>query len=1000
MKGVVAAPPRKSMPHALDHGFFGRESELDALQAALQRAAAGQPCIVLLTGEPGIGKTRTAQQIADQAEQEKVRVLWGRCPEEPGAPPYWPWLQLIRRYAAVHDEAVPGSTIGSAAALIATLDAHMRPSLTEATPATSDCDTGQARFRLFDSIAGFWQRAAALEPLLLIFDDLHRADVPSLRLLEFVMAETGSSRLMVLGTYRDAEIVRQHPLSDTLAQFHRYARVQRLALHGFSAGESARFVAAAGVDSPDLAAALHEQSEGHPLFLIELTREMLRQRASTTKTAAGAARSGRRVPKGLREIIGARLNRLTPSCVQVLQNAAVIGREFGLELLGCLLDDMTPQQCHAAIEEARMAGLIDEPAHAGGCQFSHALVRDTLFDELPAHLRALVHQRIAAAIEARYQDDLAPWYSALAYHWHVAGPAGDVAKTVKYATKAAERARAMQAHEEAVRHYQLACAALASAPSTDAQRSLLLLGLGEAQTNAGEVARALATFADAAACARRSNDAEALARAAIGFGNAQWRHGGEGSAAVALIREALASGLPAAETSQRAALLSALCRALLFSNRPDDADAAFHEAVAIARRLDDPSALFGALSAIVPGRWFADRLDLRIEAAREALALVNRADRRDWAVVYLTGWHIGDLMEFGDTAAAAQTAQSRLATGPCIGEPFAEAVALTGLAMVATHQGRFAEAEPLAARAMACGARFDRANASGIFGVQMFTIRHQQGRLHELAPVLKLFLGSESEAAAWRPGLALLYCELGSREQARGIFEALAADGFVHPVPDTVWIASVAYLAEVCVWLDDAARAATLFDLLLPYAGRNIVFGAHTACLGAAARLLGMLATTLRRWDEAEQHFEHAMRFDAGTGGLPWLARSRVAFAAMLLRRARAGDRDRATSLLAMALSDASSLGMRSVQAQVIELQLQAGHGRRQQVHAAGLSARELQVLRLVAAGKTNQEIAASLCRSPATVAIHVRNILGKTHAANRAEAAAFAGRHGLLPAE
>ena len=459
------------------------------------------------------------------------------------------------------------------------------------------------------------------------------------------------------------------------------------------------------------------------------------------------------MPKGVRDVIGARLNRLTPSCVRVLQNAAVIGREFPFDLLCRLLDDLPEEHCVAAMEEAQAASLIDESTDPGSYQFSHALVRDTLYDELPASRRARLHQRIAAALETQYREDLTPCLSALAYHCHAAGPAGDTAKAIEYATRAAQRATAMQAHEEAIRHYSFVCSTLPTGASADAQRCRVLLGLGDAQNSAGDSALALATFTDAAACARRVGDSSLLARSAIGFGEAQWRLGIEGSEAVALTREALTQAAPA-NSRERTSLLTGLCQALLFSNRPDEAETAFHEAVAMARQLDDPWTLFRALCAILPGRWFPDRLVLRIGAAREAIELAQRVGHPEWLTPYLSGWHSGDLMESGDTATAAVTAQFHLVTGGTMREPFLEAVALAALSMIATHEGRFAEAEQLAARALRCGTRFDRANASGVFGVQMFTIRWQQGRLGELAPVLRQFLVSEiagRDVATW-PG--------------------------------------------------------------------------------------------------------------------------------------------------------------------------------------------------------------------------------------------------------
>lgn len=974
------------------HRFIGRQREIEALQLALARAGARQPGVVLLAGEPGIGKTRTAQELTAHAAGLGVLALWSRCPEEPGAPPYWPWLQLIRRYVSLQEAQALDETLGTAGAYLAALDPEHLGRLGADRPAPLESDAAKARFRFFDSIAGFWRRAAARQPLLLVIDDLHRADVPSLRLLEFVMAEADTSRLLVIGTYRDSEVTRQHPLSDTLAELHRHTAVQRFLLGGFSPAETAEFLATADATaSAELAAALHEQTEGHPLFLTELVLDRSQVRAPGART----------VPKGVREVIGARLNRLSPACLRVLQQAAVFGREFRLDLLQRVLADLTESECLAALTQAQFAYLIDAATEPGRYQFAHALIRETLYDELPAPQRGRWHQAIAQAFEREYESDLTPCLSALAHHYHAAGTAGDIAKAIEYATRAAEHASAMQAHEEASRHYLRACDLLAVSPATDVQRCRLLLALGSAQNSAGASELALVTFTNAAACARRAGEAGLLARSAIGFGDAQWRLGHEGSPAVALIREALAR-TAASDTRERTALLTALCQALLFSNQPDDAEKVFQEAVALARALDDPRMLFRALCAILPGRWFPDRLALRIAAAREATELVHRVGRPEWVAPYLSGWHTGDLMESGDTPAATATARFHLVTGEAMREPFNQAVAHAALAMIATHEGRFADAEPLALLALRCGQRFDRANAAGIFGVQMFTLRRHQGRLRELAPVLRQFLSTESPTATWQPGLAVLHCELGADEEARAVFEKLAAGGFAALAQDAIRVASLAYLAEVCVWLGDTVRAATLFELLLPYAERNLVFGAHTASFGAAARLLGMLATTLQRWDTAQRQFEYAIAFDQRSGARPWLAHSRREFAAMLLRRGGSGDRERALPLLESALAEARHLGMTALEQTVLDTRanINASANAEPLAPIAGLSLREVQVLRLVAAGKTNQEIASLLFRSPNTVANHVRNILGKTQAANRAEASAFAARHRLLPPE
>jgi DNA-binding CsgD family transcriptional regulator len=978
------------MDRPADRRFVGRHTELQTLQLALQRAIAGQPGLSLLAGEPGIGKTRTAQEMIAFAAQHQVLALWGRCPEEDGAPPYWPWVQLMRRWIALHDaEAL--ANVFAAASPLASLDPQFARHLPTPAAEPATADPAQARFRLFDAVAGFWQRAAARQPLLLVLDDLHRADVPSLKLLEFVMAEAGSARLQVLGTYRDAELTRQHPLADSLLQLHRHASVQRLLLGGFSAAETAEFVAAAGLPAPDLAVLMHEQTEGHPLFLAEMVRDMLPARAATGQDAGSASR---RVPRGVREVIGARLNALSAPCLELLQHAAVIGRQFSSALLGRLVDGTSAVPCHELLHEARTASLVDEGAEAW--QFSHMLVRDTLYDELPPARREALHRQVAVALEQQHAEDTMPVLSALAHHWHAAG---DPAQAIAYATRAARRATEMLAHEEAVRHYRLAIEALPAGHAHDAQRCQLLLNLGEAQNSAGDSAGALPSFASAADHARRLGDAGLFARAAIGCSNAIWRQGSEGSQAVALLHEALSLAAPA-DSRERVWILSALCRALLFSNRPAEAEQAFREAVAMARRIGDGGTLVEALSAIVPGRWYPEALALRVEAAREGIELATRLPDFRWPIHVYAGWHTGDLMESGDSAAALVMAQKHLEGSRAIGEPFNEATALAAMAMVATHQGRFADAEPLALQALRCGQRFDRANAAGIFGVQMFTLRRHQGRLRELAPLLRQFVAQGSTASTWRPGLAILHCELGDRDEARQVLEALAGDGFAGIPRDAIRFASLAYLAEVCAWLGDAQRAPALQALLQPYAERCIVFGAHTASLGSGARLLGLLAASMQQWDAAQRHFEFAIGFDERSGSPPWLARSRCDFAAMLLQRGAAGDAEHAHALAAAALETARAMGLAGVEERALALQQRLAQSPRAQPRPAGLSERELQVLRLVAAGMTNPQIAAALHRSPATVAIHVRNILDKTQSANRAEAVAFAARHGLLAPE
>ncbi len=970
--------------------FVGRTAELASLREALALAQAGQGRLACLSGEPGIGKTHIAQHIADEAAAAGMSVLWGRCPEEPGAPPYWPWRQAMRRCIAAWDNATLGAATGHAAAELAAFDAEIarRLDLPGAAAPAADAAAAEARFRLFDAVAGFWQHAAAATPVLLIFDDLHGADVPSLKLLEHIAAELRSLPLMIIGTYRDAEVGRSHPLAETLAQVARVAPVLRLKLSGFSLGETAQFVADMGDGwAPQLATMLHERSGGHPLFLAEMARDLKETRRAGMSGGTASA-SLVQLPSGVREIIALRLRRLSPEGVRVLSTAAVIGRRFALDLLTMLLDAGTAAACTQALQGACRASLIEPLAEPGVYQFKHAITREALYDELPTEQRTGLHQRIAVALEEQHGPDDAAVLSSLAYHYHEAHAAGCIAKAVEYARRAGEQAMTTQAHEEAVVHFSRALKALF--PARDLTVCELQLALGAAHTRAGDAEAGRNAFAEAARLARDLRLPKALARAAMGYEEIAWREANFSAVAATLTKEALLLNSPL-DSTQRVLLLAALTRSLLFVGRTDAAVAVHDNAVACARRVGDAHALFVALSSIVPAQWEPGLQPRRLAAVRETMQLAARFQDRQIALVTGIGWHVGTLIEAGDTAAAQQAVAL-----------FADELSsrwhphLGGdcRAMIALHGGRFTEAEQLIHEQMQLARRYGYSPAFDAASVQMFALRREQGRLAELAPALDLFRRSATPAGTWLPGYALMCCELGRRDDARAAFEQIAGSGLSTDNLADYMHRNLAYLAILCTALGDAPRADQLYALLLPFQGRNFVFGGNVECFGATDRLLGMLATTMQRWRLAESHFENALALDAASHALPWLAHSQHQYSAMLLARRHSGDAQRAALLLDAALHTSRELGMGALQQRVLALQPQASGPAGQPM---GLSARELQVLQLLAAGKTNQEIADVLFRSANTVANHVRNILAKIGCANRTEAAAFAVRQGLM---
>ena len=495
------------LPHAPDAAaddragapFVGRQRELNALHAAVARSRAGQGRIVLMRGEAGVGKTRIAEETARAAAQQGLRVVWGRCSEDEGAPPYWPWIQAMRAYtdAAGADELAHAAGI-AAGSLVAWLP-ELAARLPSVLPPPRIDDAVQARFRLFDAIATLWKRAAGLHPLLLVLDDLHRADAASLGLLAFVAPEVGSSALLVLATCRD-ESSGDDAFAATHAELMRLPSFQRIELRGLTLTETAQFVSSTtGLRSPALAAELHQRTEGNPLFLAEMTRLVTAGADDSGDEEAARTRlDALPLPDGVRETIGARLRKLSPPCRQMLDGASLIGRVFAVDVLARVVD----AELDAALAEARAAKLVEPLAGTPGhYRFGHVLMRDVIEAQLPAAQRSELHLRVAEALEAVHARDLGPQLAALAHHRAAALPLGDARRAAALAQQGAERAMSLYASDAAARLYRLA---LRLEPQRDgAGTSALLLALGGAEVAAGEHSNARADLrARRRGCAR------------------------------------------------------------------------------------------------------------------------------------------------------------------------------------------------------------------------------------------------------------------------------------------------------------------------------------------------------------------------------------------------------------------------------------------------------------------------------------------------------------------
>jgi DNA-binding NarL/FixJ family response regulator len=977
--------------------FVGREAELAALIADLDAAVAGSGGVVLLAGEPGIGKTRLAEELAAQATARGALVLWGRCWEGEGAPAFWPWVQVVRAYIQDGDPAALRREMGPGAADVAQVVPTLREHLPDL-PAPPPIEPEAARFRLFDSLAAFLRAAAARRPLLLVLDDLHWADAPSLALLRFAGRELEGAGLLVVGIYRHTEVDQGHPLLATLADLTRGQHRRRLLVRGLDQRDVASFVALVGgvEPAPELAAAVHRQTDGNPFFVTEVVR-LLASQDRLGHAEAGAPPLAAGLPEGVKAVVAERLGRLSDDCQRVLEAAAVFGRDFQLRALQPT-SGLDPGRLLELLEEAEAARVVGPiPGTLSRWRFAHALVREVLYEGLPATRRIRLHGRVGEALEAVYAADPEPHLAELAHHFVAAAPGGEVARAVRAATLAGHRALDLLAWEDAVGLFQRALAALELAERPDQQqRCELLLALGEARMAASDVAAARAAYQQAGELARRIGWPEALARAGLGLGLVV-TGGVVDPVEVGLLEEALVA-LGGADSPLRARVLARLARALVFTPQAERRMVLSEEAVALARRLGDAATLAAVLFDRHMTIWGAERAEAAGERLAMATEVVGLAERLGDRAMALRGRGLRrvDLLELGDLAgfdadltAAEQTAAELRQLHYRWQLPLARA----GRAMLA---GRFAEAEELAAQGLAIGRRAGNQAVEIYYPGVVGTLRLMQGRFGETVELFGDLATRFPAMAVFRTSLAAALAETGRASEARAEVERLAAGDLAAVPRDPAWSFCLATLALACHHLGDTELAVKLHGLLEPYAGRNIATGRFGAfCAGPASYFLGLLDLTLDRPEEAIRSFAHAAALAGRIQARPMVAHSCEGQARALLALARPGDRQQAAALLARAVATAEALGIHGLAERATILRAAAAPAA--PAWPAGLTGREVEVLRLIAAGRSNRAIAEALFISPNTVLHHVSNIFAKTGVANRAEAAAYATRQGLV---
>ena len=902
--------------------FVGRSEEIAAIRAACDEALASRSRLVMVVGEPGIGKTRLVEELASYAAVRGAQVCWGHSYEGEVGVAYLPFVEAFRAYVRNRSDEQLSTELATGGAEVATLVSELRqrfPDLPSSPPLEGDAE----RMRLFDGVATFLAHASRADPIVLVLDDLHWADKPSLLLLQYLARNLRHDRVMIVGTYRDVDLDRQHPLADTIAALRREHLYERVLLRGMDRDDVKALIEAIGEQAtPDeFADTIFRATEGNPFFVAEVLRHLNESGALQLVDGrwVGTPESiAENLPEGVREVIGRRLSRLSEDANKMLTVAAAMPGGFVPDLVAVVTGGDDDAMLDL-LDEALSAQIVHErPRAPGAYEFTHALIRQTLYGELSTPRRVRLHRQIGEALEAAAGAQSDASLPELAYHWFQAAPGGDIEKAVGYSSRAADRARDQAAHEEAVRYYDQAIQALElDDQADDERRAELLLSYGAALKRTGETERADRVLRDAIEIARARGADGLLARAALEFGGHRIM-GTRQAGRTALLEEAIAA-VGEADLALRARLCSLLAGYELFFDA-DRHRALANDALDAARRSGDPAAETIALQTwawqLRPG-VDDDELERVLDETQQLAAATGNAD-----------------LLFNNSGSYAVRAMVRGDAG-LYDSALADAVRLAGELRSPTHaanaalirgasavvRGDYGTAEGAANEALELGRRLRSRGFVNNYGILVMPMRREQGRLAELVDATRAAVEATPEIMSWRCGLAQMLAIVGRHDEARIELDAIAVDDFGTIALDVARPYALCGAAEAIALVGATDLAAVLAPLLAEIPGRGVSLG-PTVYHGPTDRYLGLLMLTLGRPDEAVEHLETAIGILEGFRARPFAARTRLELARAFLARACDGDESHALGLLNDALDVAQEVGMPALVEEVLAIKL------------------------------------------------------------------------------
>ena len=874
---------------ASERPIIGREDALELLTREWERALEGRGRLVLVAGEAGIGKTRLAAELATDVHARGAIVLFGRCDEEPVAP-YQPFVQMLRHYARPNSAQHAGAASAQLRRLVPELDAPVQVETGARDPETE-------RYLLFEDVTAYLTAAADHAPAVVVVDDLHWADRPTVLLLRHLQRAAVGKRLLVVATVRPDEPPWPDAHRTVVAQLAREGLLVEAALPGLPFADTVALLeqSASVRVSAEKARVVWERTEGNPFFVRETARHLTESQDT--------------IPASVRDVLERRLSRLSDGSLETLRIASVVGVRFELVLLERVLADGSVDVVGALDEAVRLGALREQSGTLGAYSFSHALMRAALYDALGQTQQARLHKRVAEGLESLRAAERGQ-FAELALHFRRAASEGDPEKAVRYAVAAAQLDVEHLAYESAADHYRSAIAAL-TGPDAESQRLELTLALGDAEWRAGRVPTAREVYRSALDLAESNGTPEQFALAALGFGF------GEGVAQteaalvdeelVAALKRALAR-LPEEDSALRARVMSQLASALTYSPDTEHAAALVRDAVAMARRLRDPRTL---ASVLLPAHAVSsDPADVRqkIDATSE-VCRVAEALEDDYTLALASSWRSVHNLQAGAIDESDADLERLEQLSEQLKIPTVRFLALTLAAGRAQQEGRLEEAEQLVQQFFELGQESYNANAAAQAGAILMMIRFEQQRADEILPAIEQFSSEVGERIPWRHARMAALAETDRLDDARAILEGFVADDFPALERNFSWTSLIAWTAEVCALAGAPPGVERLYQALLPFEDQcaHIWFGPS---IGSVAGYLGAYAHQLGDLERASAHFERALQTNARLRAWPYLALTQVRFANL---SAEVGDQDRAAALRAEAAATADRLDLARV---------------------------------------------------------------------------------------